>query len=408
MTAAYPKLASEFILPCGHTLPNRFIKGAMTENMADSRNAPTGALIGLYERWGRGGCGALLTGNVMVDRRALEGPRNVAVEDERDMDALKQWAERAQAHGAQLWMQISHPGRQTPKGVSSLVISPTTEPVAGAFRPIIAKPSLITPEQIEDVVQRFAATADIAKHAGFAGVQIHSAHGYLLSQFLSPKTNTLDGHYGGNAEHRRRLLLEIVREVRVRVGEHYPISVKLNSADFQRGGFTEDESMDVVQALEEAGVDLLEISGGNYERPAMMASPDAMHKERPSTRAREGYFLEYAEKVRRRSGVPLMLTGGMRTPRIMEEILEGGAVDIIGVARPLAIDPDFCRKCIEGELETCPKVDLRTGIRNVDDLLQSLWHQEQFKLMGAGREPDLKIGKWTAIARGLYNIFGPK
>ncbi|MBI1320388.1 MAG: hypothetical protein GC168_15785 [Candidatus Hydrogenedens sp.] len=405
MTPRYPLLAAPLTLPCGHAIPNRFAKGAMTEQMSDRFNAPTEDLVKLYERWGRGGCGVLLTGNVMVDRRALEGPRNVAVEDERDLPMLARWAEQTQAQGSQLWMQISHPGRQTPRGVSSYVVAPSAVPVKGQVGMMLAKPRALNEDEILAIIQRFATAAAVAKKAGFAGVQVHSAHGYLLSQFLSPLVNLRQDDWGGTPEKRQRFLLEIVKAVREAVGPAYPISVKLNSADFQRGGFGEDESINVVQALEAAGIDLLEISGGTYEKPMMVSTTGP---ERESTRQREAFFLEYAERVRSKTALPLMLTGGMRTPRLMEQILSEGAVDVIGIARPLALDPDFCRKAIAGDIETAPSVTLRTGMRAMDDMLQSLWHQEQFKRMAAGQEPDLHLGKWGALARGLANVFGPR
>lgn len=404
-TIVYPRLAEPLALPCGHVLPNRFAKGAMTEQMSDSRNAPTEKLVRLYERWGRGGCGVLLTGNVMVDPRALEGPHNVAIENDRDATMLRRWAEAAQEHGSQLWMQISHPGRQTPRGVSSEIVAPSSVGLEGSYAMLFRKPRALREDEIYEIIERFARTAGIAKETGFAGVQIHSAHGYLNSQFLSPRTNQRTDQWGGTLENRMRFLLSIVRRTRETVGAGYPIAVKLNSADFQRGGFTEDESMAVVGALEAEGIDLIEISGGTYEKPMMMS---AAMPARESTRKREAFFLEYAEKVRRQSRVPLMLTGGLRTPEVMEEVLASGAVDVIGIARPLALDPDFCRKAMAGEVERAPDAEIRTGLRMVDDLLQSVWHQEQFKLMAAGKEPDLQLSKWLALWRGVANIFGPK
>lgn len=404
---AYPLLGQSLTLPCGHVLPNRFIKGAMTEQMSDAQNAPTDTLIRLYERWGRGGCGVLLTGNVMVDPRALEGPRNVAIENDRDLPQLCRWAEATQAHGSQLWMQISHPGRQTPRGVSSYVVAPSAVAIKGSMAPMFPKPRALTEPEILDIIERFARAAGIAKEAGFMGVQVHSAHGYLNSQFLSPRTNQRTDQWGGSLENRMRFLLSIVRRTRETVGAGYPICVKLNSADFMRGGFTEEDSMQVVKALEAAGIDLIEISGGTYEKPVMVGT-EKTPEVRASTRQREAFFLEYAEKVRQQSKVPLMLTGGMRSPKVMEAILASGAVDVIGIARPLALDPDFCRKAIAGEVERAPEAEISTGIRMFDDMLQSVWHQEQFKLMAAGKEPNLHLNKWWALARGLANIFGPR
>lgn len=403
----YPHLASPFTLPCGHVIPNRFMKGAMTEQMSDEKNAPTERLVRLYERWGRGGCGVLLTGNVMVDHRALEGPRNVAVEGERDLPMLCRWAEAAQANGSQLWMQISHPGRQTPRGVSTYVVAPSAVSIKGSMAPIFPKPRALEESEILEIIERFATAAGVAQRAGFMGVQIHSAHGYLNSQFLSPRTNHRTDRWGGSLENRMRFLLEIVRRTRETTGPAYPICVKLNSADFMRGGFTEEESMRVVQALEVAGVDLIEISGGTYEKPVMVGTGKTPEL-RESTRQREAFFLDYAEKVRRLSRVPLMLTGGLRSPAVMESVLASGAVDVIGIARPLALDPDFCRKALAGEVERAEDADISTGIRMFDDMLQSVWHQEQFKLKADGGEPNPRLNKWVALARGLANIFGPR
>lgn len=398
-------LGSPYSLPCGVIVPNRIIKAAMTEQMATADNRPTPELVRLYERWGRGGAGALITGNVMVDRRALEGPRNVVVEDERDMPILREWAERAQAGGSQLWMQISHPGRQTPRGVSSMIVAPSAVPLKG-FGPMFAKPRAVTEAEILDIIKRFGRTAALAREAGFSGVQVHGAHGYLVSEFLSPLVNQRDDDWGGTPEKRMRFLLEIVRKVRAAVGAEFPISVKLNSADFQRGGFSENDSMAVVRALEMEGVDLLEISGGNYENPMMVASGEANKKQRASTQAREAFFLDYAKKVRAVTRLPLMLTGGLRTVPVMARILEGGSVDFIGLARPLALDPDFPRKVIQGEVERSPVARVNIGVKVFDDMLQSLWHQEQLHLLGRGQDTNIGYSRYRALAKGLWNIFG--
>ena len=390
-------------LPCGTTIPNRIVKAAMTEQLSDKENRPSDGLIRLYERWGKGGTGVLLTGNVMVDRRSLEGPRNVAIEDDRDMAMLKRWAEISQANGSQLWMQISHPGRQIFSGVSKHVVAPSAIKVKG-WGPIIAKPREITESEILDVIARFAHTAEVAREAGFSGVQIHSAHGYLNSAFLSPLANLREDDWGGTPEKRMRFLLENVRATRKAVGADFPISVKLNSADFQRGGFDEEDSMDVVRALDAEGVDLLEISGGNYENPMMMNTREIYPTQRESTVAREGYFLEYAQMVRKITDMPLMLTGGLRTVATMTKIIEDGDVDCVGLARPLALDPDFSRKAIDGEIDGAfnPKVNI--GIKLVDDLLQSLWYQEQLHLMAKGKNTNPGKSRLIALASGLYKL----
>lgn len=396
-------LGRPFPLPCGVTLPNRIVKAAMTEQLSDPHNAPTEELVRLYERWGRGGTGILLTGNVMVDRRALEGPRNVALEDDRDLPMLRRWAEAAQSNGAQLWMQISHPGKQTPKGVSSEVVAPSAIPVKGAFGLLMAHPRALTPPEIETIIQRFATTAALAKEAGFAGVQVHAAHGYLQSQFLSPRANQRTDDWGGTPEKRRRLLLETLRATRRAVGPHYPVVLKLNSADFQRGGYDETEARGVITALAHEGVDLIEISGGNYENPVLITTGEVIAKQRESTLRREAFFLEFAKTVRAISSIPLLLTGGLRTAATMARIIDDGNVDCVGIARPLALDPDWSAKLLRGEPAPAPVALKPTGIHTVDNLLQSLWHQDQMRRMARGLEPDPRLPRLPALAKGMYN-----
>jgi len=266
-------LGRPLALPCGATLPNRIAKSAMTEQLSDADNRPTEAHVRLYRRWAEGGTGLLITGNVMVDGRSLEGPRNVVVEDERDLEMLKRWASETQRDGCRLWMQISHPGRQTPTGVSRQIVAPSAVKLKrlGIF---FSTPRELEVAEIEETIDRFAATAAVARRAGFGGVQVHGAHGYLCAQFLSPITNQRTDEWGGTPEKRRRFLLEAVRRVRESVGADFPVSVKLNSNDFQKGGYTVDDAVEVARALEGEGLDLLELSGGTYENPAMVMGPE--------------------------------------------------------------------------------------------------------------------------------------
>ena len=192
-------------------------------------------------------------------------------------------------------------------------------------------------EQIADVEKRFITTAMLCKQAGFTGVQIHAAHGYLLSQFLSPSTNMRQDEYGGCIENRSRLLLDIVKGVREEVGSGYPIAVKLNSADFQHGGFNEEDCMRVIEKLEELEIDLLEISGGTYENLTFLTK----RYERESTQKREAYFMDFARKVRIKTKLPLMITGGFRSRSFCEEVLSNKELEMIGFARPFLSDRDF-------------------------------------------------------------------
>ncbi|HEY0191996.1 MAG TPA: hypothetical protein VGC42_12840, partial [Kofleriaceae bacterium] len=239
---------------------------------------------------------------------------------------------------------------------------------------------------------------------GFAGVQIHAAHGYLISQFLSPLANLRDDAWGGDPVRRSRFLLEVVRAVRAAVGPAFPVGLKLNSADFQRGGFTLDDAMGVIRALDGAGVDLLEVSGGNYESPAMAGSGEVARKQRASSRYREAYFLDYAKQIRAVTKLPILLTGGMRSRQVMEEALASGATDVIGVARPMAHTPDLPARLLDGTLAAAPVVKLRSRIRMVDDTVQIMWFQQQIIAMSQGRDPDPSLGVWTAFWRGVREM----
>lgn len=391
-------LARPLALPCGTSLPNRIVKAAMSEVLAARHSGvPTEALVRLYERWGRSGAGMLLTGNVMIDVASRGELGQVVVEDDRDLPLLERWAAAAQANGAQLWMQINHAGRQAPRSVTSSAVGPSPVVMKG-LGSLFSTPRPLTHDEILGIVGQFARTAAVAKAAGFAGVQVHAAHGYLISQFLSPLTNLRDDAWGGDAERRMRLLLEVVRAVRAAVGPAFPVGVKLNSADFQRGGFGEDESTGVVVALQKERIDLLEISGGNYESPAMMGAGEA---KRASTVKREAYFLDYARKVRALVTTPLLLTGGMRTAAVMESVVSSGEVDAVGMARPLTFEPDLATRILAGQATGARDVEVRVGIRLLDDMLQALFSQAQMARMARGREPDLDISRWLVIAHGL-------
>ncbi|MEY1662331.1 NADH:flavin oxidoreductase/NADH oxidase family protein [Isoalcanivorax beigongshangi] len=370
-------------LPCGVTIKNRIGKSAMSETLGTRNNRATPALTALYRRWAAGGVGLNITGNVMVDRRYLGEPQNVAVEDRTQMEALRAWAREGTRFGTELWMQLNHPGKQSP-----IILSPkTVAPSAIGFsnpqlKRFFAMPRALTDDEIRDIIARFARTAEIAKDAGFTGVQIHGAHGYLVNQFLSPLHNQRDDQWGGSLENRMRFVCEIYLAIRAAVGPEFPVGIKLNSADFQRGGFTEEESMQVVERLAELGMDLIEISGGTYEQPNM-----AGKDQKESTRSREAYFIEYAEKVRQRVSVPLMVTGGFRTRAGMEAALASGATDLVGLARPLVLDPDFPNLVLSGSDQASPVKPIRTGIKPVDDMamMEVSWYTLQLARLARGK-----------------------
>ncbi|WP_300585154.1 NADH:flavin oxidoreductase/NADH oxidase family protein [Marivita sp.] len=334
-------------LPCGVRLKNRFARSAMTEALADVHDAPNKAHQTLYERWSNGGMAMQMTGNVMVDKRYLERPGNVVVQDESVFNVLQNWARAGKSGGSQIWMQISHPGRQCPIVVHTRPLSPSAEKlrILGLF----GKPRAMTSEDIQDAIQRYATTAAIAKKAGFDGVQIHAAHGYLVSQFLSPITNQRKDDWGGSLENRAKFLRKVYEATRAAVGKDFPVAVKLNSADFQKGGFTIEDSCQVARWLEKDGIDLIELSGGTYEQMSFVNGTE--EQQRDSTIKREAYFLEYAREVRHAVSVPLMVTGGFRSVAAMERAIVDDRIDMIGLARPLCVQPYAVTGILEGSVE---------------------------------------------------------
>jgi 2,4-dienoyl-CoA reductase-like NADH-dependent reductase (Old Yellow Enzyme family) len=287
--------------------------------------------------------------------------------------------------------------------------------VAGNF----GKPRAMTEIDILDVIARFARTAAVLKDAGFDGVQIHSAHGYLLSQFLSPRTNRRSDQWGGALESRARLLLEVVRAVRASVGTNYPISVKLNSSDFVQGGFTTEECVQVVQWLSEAGIDLLEISGGTYEQLEFFKAHDPA-EIRDSTRQREAMFLKYAKSIKAAANMPVMITGGFRTLAGMEAALRSGDTDMIGIARPFCLDPDFPARMMAGSLDALPVPEDRLvlgkgywgpnsrshAMRAFNNQAQAGWYYHQIERLGAGLDPEPGLSPWRALLGHFRKDFG--
>jgi 2,4-dienoyl-CoA reductase-like NADH-dependent reductase (Old Yellow Enzyme family) len=416
-------LSEPLRLPCGQVLPNRLAKAAMTEGLGDPRNRATARHVKLYRRWANGGLGLLLTGNIQIDRRHLERPGNVAIEGPQSAEhlaALKAWVAAAREGGAQVWAQISHAGRQTPKSVNATPSAPSAVKVAlpgGQF----GDPRAMTAGEITEVIKRFAHTAAVAREVGFTGVQVHAAHGYLLSQFLSPRTNQRTDEWGGSLDNRARLLLDTIKAVRAATGPDFAVSVKLNSADFQKGGFTHDECLKVVDWLNGAGIDLLEISGGSYEQPKMAGlagmEPASHENVRESTRAREAYFIDYAAAIAKVAKMPLMVTGGFRTRAGMEEALAAGAAQIIGVGRPLCGDPLAAKRLLNGEIQGLPTYEkaLRVGpglfgpnsslslFKLINGAGAQGWYCLQLLRMGDGFEPDLRTSVLSAFFGYLKN-----
>ena len=405
-------------LPCGVEIKNRICKGAMTEGLADAQNRATSQHVNLYDRWSSGGAAILLTGNVQVDHRFLERPGNVVIEGQQTNEQLSRlisYAEAGTKNDTHLWMQISHAGRQTPASVAETPVAPSEvqlEMPGAQF----GKPRALSHEEILDIIQKFSHCANIAQDTGFTGVQIHGAHGYLISEFLSPDINLRQDEWGGTLEKRAKFLIETVRSVRKAVGENFPVSLKLNSADFQKGGFSHEDAIQVATWLNEEGLDLLEISGGTYEQPHLVGidmglNPERAEKRRESTIAREAYFLDYAKDIRTVFNGPLMVTGGFRSTKGMNNALNEKACDVIGIARPFCIDPDIANKLLNNHVSETPTLEKTMqlgpgwlGLNSPFSVIKGIngWGQQAFWClnlirMGEDSDPDLNLGIFKAF-----------
>ncbi|WP_370246587.1 NADH:flavin oxidoreductase [Nocardioides sp.] len=393
-------LDSPLTLPSGLVLPHRIAKAPMTENLADADNQPTPAHERLYARWARGAAGGLLiTGNLMVDRRYLERSRNIVAD--RHLDVVRLRRVRDAAADSPLIAQLGHPGRQTNRFVARRPVAPSADAGAVRMMGLFGRPRTLSVSEIEAIVAGFGTAARHCADAGFDGVQVHAAHGYLLAQFLSPHVNRRTDRWGGDVRGRATALLDSVRAVRAATSSSFTVAVKLNASDFRHGGFTEDDAEQVVGMLVEEGVDLIEISGGTYESPALFGEVDGLTDADPSSGPathKEAYFASFARRARTRAaGVPLMLTGGIRTREAMVSLLADGGVDVIGLGRPLAIDPDLTAKLLAGDPgRELPRYTLPTvaGLAG-----ESEWYETQIARMGAGAEPDPGLHPVVAAAR---------
>jgi 2,4-dienoyl-CoA reductase-like NADH-dependent reductase (Old Yellow Enzyme family) len=320
-------LFSQLVLPNGTHLKNRIVKSAMSDSLGDGSGNPTGPQMRLYERWARGGAAASIVGEVQGDPRFAESPGNLVLDDGCDREAFRALARRGGPDDTGLWMQLGHAGALTPSAIG------TPKGPSAIDLPDLRAAELTLPE-IRALADRFASTARHAERLGFSGVQIHAAHGFLLSQFLSPLFNRRTDAYGGGITKRMRLLLEVVEAVRSSVSRSFVVTLKLNSSDQLEGGLESGDSLAVIAALDGRGLDLIDISGGTYF-PGAPSSSD---------RASGGpYFLDYAAEARRVTGIPLMATGGFKRRAEAEAAISSGVVDLVGLARALVLDPDLPR-----------------------------------------------------------------
>jgi len=379
-------LFSAFTLPSGLTLKNRIVKAAMEENLATIEQVPSQTLLTMYRKWAEGGAGLILTGNVMVDHLAMTGPGGLALEQNTDIAAFAQLARVSKLNGCKVVMQINHPGRQVFSKMGGKVLSASNVPLdMGKHSHLFGQPKAMDEAEIEDVINRFVHSAQQAQKAGFDGVQIHAAHGYLLAQFLSPLTNKRNDNWGGSIENRARLLLTITREIKQACGSLFSISVKLNSADFQRGGFEPADAQMVVDMLSELNIDFVELSGGSYEAPAMQGNTaDAR------TLAREAYFLEFAQRISAHSSVPIMTTGGITRLPVAQRVIDSG-VALVGMATSLAFTPDLPNKWRQNQEDVHVMPKLKWKDKTLSGLATMAVVKRQIRRVGEGKSPQGKL-----------------
>ncbi|MEW6999162.1 NADH:flavin oxidoreductase/NADH oxidase family protein [Colwelliaceae bacterium BS250] len=391
------QLDSPFIINANVTIKNRLFKSAMSEQLGTVKHDPSQGLVNLYKTWAAGGIGLCVTGNIMVDRNALGEPKNVVLDDQSDLNLFKNWATAGIANNTQLWAQLNHPGKQIPNFICKVPVAPSAISLEHGLEKGFNTPRALNEDEILAIIEKFANSAYLAKNVGFTGVQIHGAHGYLVSQFLSPRHNQRDDQWGGSLENRMRFVLGVYQAVREKVGPQFPIGIKLNSADFMKGGFSEEDSMAVVKALSEVGIDLIEVSGGTYESPSMMG-------HRVSTKKREAYFLDYAEKLRDTTATPLVVTGGFRSAQGMTDAIQSEATDFIGLARPLAVDPDLPNKLMANNDYKVVLRPLTTGVKVIDKMamLNITWYEHQLERIANNKAPKANLSEWYSFAKTMY------
>jgi 2,4-dienoyl-CoA reductase-like NADH-dependent reductase (Old Yellow Enzyme family) len=322
----------------------------------------------------------------------------VVLDEQSDLEPFKRWAKAGKQNNTQIWAQLNHPGKQIPSFLAETPVAPSAISLGKGLEKGFNTPRALLDAEIVEIINQFATSARLAKEAGFTGVQIHGAHGYLVSQFLSPRHNQRDDQWGGSLENRMRFVLSVYAAIREQVGDDFPIGIKLNSADFMKGGFSEDDSMEVVQALANAGINLIEISGGTYESPSMMGKG-----AKQSTIDREAYFLDYMVKVRQLVDIPLIVTGGFRSGPAMLQALQSGATDFTGLARTVAIDPEFPNKLLANDNHSMTLDNPSTGNRTMDAMVMIgiTWYEEQLARIAKGKTPKANLNAWIVVAKTL-------
>lgn len=392
-------LFTPITLPNGTTIKNRFFKSAMSEGMGTRDFQPKKNIATLYKRWAEGGTGLIITGNIMVDPKGTAEPGNIVFDKNSNMEILKDWAKQGQQHGVKVMVQLNHPGKQVPKTIAKETVAPSTIPLGNGLNKLFSTPRALTTSEVEELVQKFVTSAKVAKEAGFSGVQIHAAHGYLISQFLSPHDNRRTDKYGGSLENRMRFLKEIYLGMREELRKDFTIGIKINSTDFKEDGLTEEDSLKTIIELANLGLDFVEISGGTYERPAMMGAT--------SKSTNQVFFAEYSKKLKQKIEIPVVVTGGIRSINAMNTLLNDNTTDFIGIARPLTIDPNIPNKIKQGTYTIVETTRVSTGVKKLDKIFGSLlgivYYQVLMQNIAKGKEPKATKNAWPSLIQAVYN-----
>ena len=330
----------------GMTLNNRFVRSATWEGLAEKDGAVTTKLTEMMVELARNEVGLIITGYAFVSPDGQSSPWQMAAYDDRFIKGLHEMTQAVHSAGGKIALQIVHAGKfSMPELTGQTPMGPSPEETDGK---ITCRE--MSKEDISSIVTAFTKAATRGKQAGFDAIQLHAAHGFLLSQFLSPAFNKRTDEYGGSLENRARLLLEVVRSVRNEVEKEYPILVKLNSEDFLEGGMTREEALSVSILLEKASVDSIEFSGGTVVSQELSPPRPGILKKKED----EAYYREAAKSYKQKIKIPLMLVGGIRSIEVAEELIVSGLADFLSLSRPLIGEPDLVKRWHAGSSSRCP------------------------------------------------------
>jgi 2,4-dienoyl-CoA reductase-like NADH-dependent reductase (Old Yellow Enzyme family) len=330
----------------GMKLANRFVRSATWEGMAGEDGSVTQVLIDLMVQLAKGQVGLIISSHAYIKPEGQAGPKQLGVYKDELINGLKQMTRAVHEQEGRIVLQMAHSGcLANPKLTGQDPLGPST---VDGFSKFPCK--AMTVQDIQDLVEAFGLAAQRAKEAGFDGVQIHSAHGYLLNQFISPLFNKRTDAYGGSVEYRYRVLREVLKKVRSTVGHDFPVLVKLNSEDFLEGGLTLNDSLIIGTLLQKDGIDAIELSGGTLRSGNLTPSRAGI-----TTEEKEAYFLEAAKAFKEKLTIPLILVGGIRSLSVAERIIDQGLADYLSMSRPFIREPGLVKRWMSGDLSkaTC-------------------------------------------------------